>query len=121
VEQLRRRHDHAGRAITALQSVFLPEAFLDGMQFSVMRQSFDRRDRGAVGLNGKYSARLHCLSVEQHGTSAAERRFATDVCSRRAEDIAQVVDEQHAWLDLIAMRDTIHAKIDSLLHELPRF
>jgi hypothetical protein len=44
IEQLRRSHDHARRAVTTLQSMSLPETFLHRMQFAILRKSLDRRD-----------------------------------------------------------------------------
>src|SRR5258705_3540137 len=31
------------------------------------------------------------------------------------------MNEQHAWLDLMAIRDSIHHQVNSLFHELPHF
>src|SRR5882724_2850892 len=46
-EQRNRRHDHAGRAETALETVTLPEALLHRMEVPV-GDAFDRRHLGAV-------------------------------------------------------------------------
>src|SRR2546423_13790861 len=72
-EQLRGGDDHAGRAVAALKAVSLPEAFLDGMQFAVCGETFNRLHFSAVGLHGEKRARLHSLSVNQHGARAAQR------------------------------------------------
>src|SRR5882672_12275044 len=37
-------HQHARRAVAALQAVLLPEAFLDGVQLAVALESLDGRD-----------------------------------------------------------------------------
>src|SRR5205085_54758 len=52
-EQLRGRHDHAGRAIAALQAVAFPEALLHGMKLAVVRQAFDGRNLRPVRLHRK--------------------------------------------------------------------
>src|SRR5205085_3782833 len=52
-EQLRGAHDHAGRAIAALQAVTFPEALLHGMKFAVGRKTLDGRHTRAVGLHRK--------------------------------------------------------------------
>src|ERR1700740_66519 len=36
-------HQHARRAVAALQAVLLPEAFLDGMELAVLLEPLDRR------------------------------------------------------------------------------
>src|SRR5215213_252604 len=91
------------------------------MQFAVSRQAFDGCYGRAVGLNGEDGARFHRLAVEHDRTCAAQRRFTADVRAGQFQNVPQVMNEEHAWLDLIAMRDTIHAQIDSLFHELPHF
>jgi len=45
------RHQHSGRAIAALQTVFLVEAVLKRMEFAVLFETFDSRDRSSIGLN----------------------------------------------------------------------
>ena len=45
LEQLRRSDDHSGCAVPALQSVSFPESFLHRMQFAVLCEAFDRRNR----------------------------------------------------------------------------
>ena len=91
------------------------------MQLSVLGQALDCRDCRAFRLNGKHRARLHRLTIDHHRTRAAERRFTADVRAGQVQHVAQIVNEEHAWFDLIGMRDTIHAEIDSLFHELPHF
>ena len=93
IDDLARRDDHSRRAITTLQAVLLPKAFLNGMQCAVVRESFDRRHVRAIGLDGKHRARLHCLTVDEHSAGAADRSFAADVCSGQAQNIAQVMHE----------------------------
>src|SRR5205823_5269934 len=51
LEQRHARQDHARRAVAALQTVFLPESLLNRVQFAVLRQTFDRQDLRAVGLD----------------------------------------------------------------------
>ena len=48
---------------------------------------------------------------------AADRRLATDVRTGQAQNVAQVMHEQQARLDLRPMIDTIDVDTDSLLHE----
>ena len=48
------RHQHAGGAEAALQSVFLKEPFLNCVQLAVLFQTLDRQYLASVGLNGEY-------------------------------------------------------------------
>jgi hypothetical protein len=99
LQQLHPRQDHAGRAITALQTVAFPESFLHRMQLPVVGQSFDGGDLGPICLHGEERARLHCLAVHQHGARAAERGFAADVRAGEVAVLAKEMNEQGAWLD----------------------
>src|SRR5215217_845208 len=84
------------------------------MQFAILGQALDRCYRRAVGLNTQDRARFDRLPVEHDGTRAAQRRFTADVRTRQLQNVPQIMNKKHAWLDLIRMRDTIHAQIDSL-------
>src|ERR1700682_1603319 len=53
-----RAEQHARRAESALQAVFLDETLLQRVQLAVVLQTFDRFDLAAVGLNGQQGARL---------------------------------------------------------------
>ena len=64
-------HDHARRTETALQSVLVPEGFLDLVQLAVGGHTFDGQDLRAVGLDREHGAALDGLAVQLHGASAA--------------------------------------------------
>src|SRR5471032_1089028 len=49
LEQRHGRHDHAGRAVAALQAVLFPEAFLQRVQMAVRSEPFNRRDLRPIG------------------------------------------------------------------------
>ena len=55
-EELVRAHDHARRAVSALQAVFFPEAFLQRMQLPVSGHAFDRDDVRTIRLDRKHRA-----------------------------------------------------------------
>src|SRR5712672_2406352 len=57
VHDVDRRHDHARRAIAALQAMMLAERLVHGMQGAVLRrQAFDRGHVRALDLPGKDGA-----------------------------------------------------------------
>jgi hypothetical protein len=78
-EQLRRAHDHAGRAVAALEPVLLPEAGLERVQRAGLAQRLDRR---------------HLVAVDVHRAGPAQRGLAADVRAREREVLAQEVHEQ---------------------------
>src|SRR5437762_3951511 len=98
-QQVDARHDHARRAVAALQAMTIPESLLHRMQMTGARQAFDGGDVGAVRLHGEHRARLHGLAVDEDGTGAADARLAANVRSGQAARIAQIVHEQDTRLD----------------------
>src|SRR3954470_4310588 len=62
-EKADRRHDHARRAVAALEAVLLPEAFLHRMELAVGGEPFDGGDRAAVGLDREHRAGLDAAAV----------------------------------------------------------
>src|SRR5712692_8442420 len=66
-------HNHAGRAEAALQTMFLPEAFLKGVQGAFGRQSLNGGDFTAVGLHCQDGASFDSFAIEVNNTRAALR------------------------------------------------
>src|SRR5438874_13206062 len=81
LKQLDAGHDHPRRAVTALQTMALPETFLHRVQSAIGSQSFDGGHCRAIGLNCQQSAGLYRLALEQHRASAADAGFATNMCA----------------------------------------
>jgi hypothetical protein len=67
-EQLVGSHNHARGAEAALQAMFLPEAFLNGMQFAFRGQSFNRGNIAAIGLNSQHSTRFDRFTIQLNNT-----------------------------------------------------
>src|SRR5207302_1738182 len=121
LKQLDGHHDHAGRAIAALQAVTFPEPFLDRMQSAVCGQTFNRSDLRTVGLDGEQGAGLHCLALEENSASPADARLAADVCARQPAAVAEEMDEQRSRLDLVTLLEPVDADVDDRLHvAIPR-
>src|SRR5437867_11889237 len=51
LEKVGRGHDEAGRAVTALQPVLVPESLLDRLELTVLVHAFDCRNPAAVRLH----------------------------------------------------------------------
>ena len=103
IDDLLGRHDHAGRAEAALQSVLVPESLLHRVELAVSGQAFDGQDARAVGLHGEHGAAFDGLAVHLDRACAAQRRLAADVRSGEADDLAQVVDEEQPRLDVVGI------------------
>ena len=68
-----------------LQTVALPEAFLDRMEVAVAGQALDGTNVGTVGLRSQHHARLGGGAVDDHGAGPAVAGFTADMGSREVE------------------------------------
>ena len=66
-----RRHDHAGRAVAALEGLRIVERLLDGMHLAVLGEALDGRDLAALAAEGGHQAGVERLAVEPHRAGAA--------------------------------------------------
>jgi hypothetical protein len=87
--------------------VHLPESLLHRVVLPVLGQPLDRRDFGAVGLDGKDGATLDRLAVEIDDAGAALAGVAADVGAGQPEVLPQEMDEQQSRLDLRRVRDPV--------------
>jgi hypothetical protein len=76
--------NHSGRAEPALETMLLPEAFLERMKLSVVSHTFDRPNLLIICLHGKNRARFYRFPIKKNGTRAAIRRIATDMRSGKS-------------------------------------
>ena len=114
-------HQHAGRAVTALQPVLGHEAGLQRVQRAVLLQALDRHELLAVGLHREHRARLHRAAVHEHGAGAAVRGVAADVGAGQPQILAEQVDQQQARLDVGLVLLAVDGELDhaSSAHFLP--
>jgi hypothetical protein len=100
LQQPDRRHDHPGRAETALQPMFFPEAFLQRVQLAVRGEALNRRDCRSIGLHREQRAGLRAPAVDEDGAGAALRGVAADVGAGQTQLFTEEMDEQDARVDL---------------------
>ena len=112
-EEVDRLHDHAGRAVPALECVVVVEGLLHGVQLAVPLEALDGEHLGAVGLDGQHRAGLHAHPVEVNGARPAVARVAADHRARLAEPFTQVLDEQHAGLDVVLVDEAVDGGPDA--------
>src|SRR6267143_869662 len=115
-EHLVDRHDHAGRAEPALEPVLLPEPLLNRVELAVLRQPLDRHDVGAVRLDGEEGAGLDGLAVHDDRAGAALARVTADVRPGEADGLADVVDQEQAGLDFMAVALAVDRHLDWQFH-----
>ena len=111
LKKLNAGQDHPGCAIAALQRVTLPKALLNGMQFPIAGQPFDRRHFSAIRLNGQERAGLDRLAIEQHRAGPADGCFAADVRAGESTQVTEEMNQEHARLDFVLLGSSIDSDI----------
>src|SRR5215467_846969 len=86
------------------------------MKRSRGRETFYRRDRGAVGLDGETRARSRGDAVEEHRARAALARVAADLRAGQAAEFAEEVDEQQTRFDFTIEAASVNRDTDGNLH-----
>src|SRR5215510_6699496 len=113
VHDVDRRHDHARRAIAALQPVVLAERLLHRMQGTVrLGETLDGGDVGALDLPGEDGTRLHRLAVHMHHAGAALRGVAAHMGAGEPQVLAQELDQQRARIDVTGDGLAVHRQSD---------
>jgi hypothetical protein len=89
-DNIERRHDHAGRAVAALQSVVFAKGFLHRVQGPArLGQALDGGDLGALALQGEQGAGLRRNAVDMHDAGAALRGVAAHMRAGKPKIFAQ--------------------------------
>ena len=112
VEQVDRLHDHARRAVAALEGVTLVEGGLHRVQLAVLGEPLDGGDLLAVRLDREHVAGLHAAAAQVHGAGAAVAGVAADHGPGLAEPFAQVVDEKRARFDVVGVLRSVDGDTD---------
>src|SRR5690242_17040305 len=84
VEQRLRRHQEAGRAEPALETVVVLERLLQRMQLVTIGEALDRLDPRAVDLTRERQAGACDNAVDEDGARAAHALLAADVRPRQS-------------------------------------
>ncbi len=112
LQQRNGRHDHSGRAVAALQSVFLPKGILHRMQLFTLRQPFDGCHLSAVRLDRQAGAGLEGAAFHVHRAGSALAGVATDVGARQTEFFAKKMDQEDPRLHLAFVSRPVHRNRD---------
>src|ERR1700687_3218646 len=112
VDDIDRRHDHARRAIAALQPVIVAERGLHRMQLVSLRDALAGRDTWAGGLSDQHGAGFDRPAVDMHDTGAALAGVAADMGAGQVQMVAQEIDKKGAVLDVGRDRLAVHRQFD---------
>jgi hypothetical protein len=100
LEQIGGAHDHAWRAVAALQAVHFPEAFLQWVQVSGLAHAFDGRDGAAIDLDREHRAGFHCDTIDVNGAGSALAGVTPNVRAGQVEGFTQVMDQKRPWFNV---------------------
>lgn len=88
------RHQHARRAIAALQSGAAQKALLQRMQLTLVRQPLDGLHPFALRHDGQTQTGFHRQAVNQHGAGTANPGLATALGASQMQVVAQAIGQQ---------------------------
>src|ERR687898_197890 len=112
LQQADRGHDHARRAVAALQTVRLVESLLHGMPHAVLRDTPDRGDLMPVSLHRKDGARLDRLTVDVDRAGPATRRVAPRMHAPDPKVLPEMMEQQQPRFHLSNVGVTVYRHLD---------
>src|SRR5918997_4617045 len=105
-------HDHARRAISALQTVRLVESLLHRMPHTVLRDAPDGGDLVPVGLHRKDRARLDRLTVDVDRAGPATGRVAPSMHTPYPKVLPEMMEQQQPRFHLSHMGVPVYRHLD---------
>src|SRR5918995_1954172 len=112
LQEADRGHDHARRAITALQSVRLVESLLHGMPHAILRDAPDCGDLVPVSLHRKDSARLDRLPVDVDRAGPATGRVAPRMHAPDPKVLPEMMEQEQPRFHLSHVGITVYRHLD---------
>jgi hypothetical protein len=91
-----RCHDHAGRAIAALQAMIVAKCRLHRVQFFAPGDALNGRHVTAVGLSDQCRAAFDGATIDVNYTCAALACVASDMSAGETEMITQQMNEERS-------------------------
>jgi hypothetical protein len=82
-------------------------------------KALNRDDCFTIRAFGGIDARDHRLTIHKDSTRAALGFFATNLCARQAQSLAEKSRKRFAWFGLKIVFDTVNCKGDLIIHKLP--
>jgi hypothetical protein len=116
LEKLHSRHDHARRAIPALQPVLFPKTFLHWMHLAILSQPLNGSDFATIRLDGQNRAGLHGLAIQQNCAGATDAGFAPYVCPGKFAEIAKKMNQKHPGFDFMLLLNAVDFYLNETLH-----
>ena len=94
-------HNHARRAIAALQCMTFRKRLLNRMERAIFAgHRFNRADLRTIRLHGQCQAGPCRAAVDHHGAGTANAVFAAHMCTGKTQFMAQKIGQQQARTDL---------------------
>src|ERR687894_1499860 len=105
-------HDHARRAVAALQTVRLVESLLHRMPHAVLRDTPDSGDLMPVSLHRKNGARLDRLPVDVDRAGPATRRVAPRMHAPDPKVLPEMMEQQQPRFHLSHVGVPVYRHLD---------
>lgn len=118
LEERQRGHNHAGRAITALQGVCIEKSLLERMKPAVLLKAFDGGHRLLADGANRSMAGTSWDAIDENGASAALALAAPIFCAGEIEIIAQHAEKRALRICIDRARGSIDAKLGHVRHGL---
>jgi hypothetical protein len=119
LQQRDRAHDHAGRAVAALEGADLDEGALHRMQAAAARQPLDGGDGPAGNVREADLAGPRGRTVEENGAGAARTLAAARLRAGQPELLAEHVQQTPIRLERHLARHPIHDDLGGASHARP--
>src|SRR5687767_12251934 len=98
LKRVRRKHQKARRAKSALQAMVIDESLLQRMQLVPGCQTLDRAYLFPLRLDSKHQAGTDRLAINHHSAGATDAVFAADMRSGLPAFVADGIDQSAARL-----------------------
>ena len=108
VEQADGGHDHARRAVAALEGLLVEERLLDRVERALGGQPLDGLDRLPGDAADRGDAGAGGLAVDQHGAGPARAFAAADLAAGQAEVVAQHAEQGGLCRHVYRHRRAVH-------------
>jgi hypothetical protein len=106
------RHYKTGRAKAALLRVVFDKGGHDGMQFAVVRKSFDGYDLTSLRLYGEQAASIDWLAIENDRARSTDPAIAYFLSPGQIQMVAESIEECDARFEIKRVTFTVNPQSD---------
>ena len=112
LQQSSNSHNHSRLAIPTLRYLMRDPCLLNPMECSVLGQTLDRGNSGAIGSRHWQGTRTYSTPIQVYGAGPARRNSAPKLRARQAERVADHPKQRCVWFQIKRMGLPIHRERD---------